>query len=435
MSGRLLRVPFYAICFLILHCCQAQEEWPLMVESWVADYEQLQIEPLNIAYRDNLQSIHDANGQAKQQALFEQLRRHLSDFSREGLNEEQQLEYDLLEYHLGVNEERLALEANWQQYRHLPISDKGLADIPNGKEWYVYHLHTWLDTTVAPDSLYTFGLRESDRVYAAMQELRKKSGLDSAAFAEHLQSTLFLEETSEGVEQAIQRYADFVEPQFKEYFPDYKQTPPVRVARGTDKRLSQVPAFYRNATFFYNLFDYPFNLRQVAFLYLHEANPGHHYEVSHRPLAKQVPSQSIFYSYGYGEGWAAYIEDLALELGWYRDIYDEYGKWEWDMIRSVRVVLDVGLNYYGWTDEKALRFWNRYLPGQDDIAQREIARMKRWPAQVISYKYGSQLMLSWKDRWLAEKRGSLLEFHQAVLQHGPLPFSILERLTFKPQKS
>ncbi|MEL7428285.1 MAG: DUF885 family protein, partial [Bacteroidota bacterium] len=210
---------------------------------------------------------------------------------------------------------------------------------------------------------------------------------------------------------------------------------PVRVARGTDKRLSQVPAFYRNATFFYNLFDYPFNLRQMAFLYLHEANPGHHYEISHRPLAKQVPSQSIFYSYGYGEGWAAYIEDLALELGWYRDIYDEYGKWEWDMIRSVRVVLDVGLNYYGWTDEKALGFWNRYLPGQDDIAQREIARMKRWPAQVISYKYGSQLMLSWKDRWLAEKRGSLLEFHQAVLQHGPLPFSILERLTFKPQKS
>ncbi|MEL7423190.1 MAG: hypothetical protein AAFN81_09380, partial [Bacteroidota bacterium] len=177
MSGRLLRVPFYTICFLILHCCQAQEEWPLMVESWIADYEQLQIEPLNIAYRDNLQSIHDANGQAKQQALFEQLRRHLSDFSREGLNEEQQLEYDLLEYHLGVNEERLALEANWQQYRHLPISDKGLADIPNGKEWYVYHLHTWLDAAVDPDSLYTFGLRESYRVYAAMQELRKKSGL------------------------------------------------------------------------------------------------------------------------------------------------------------------------------------------------------------------------------------------------------------------
>ncbi len=435
MTGRFTRFLLYAACLLLFNCCQAQEEWPQLVESFLKDYNKLQITPLTVAYLSNIQSVQDTNGLAKQQALFQQFRQQLSDFDQGSLSEIQRLEYDLLEYHLALHEKRLALETNWQQYRTLPISDQGLATVPLGKEWYRYHLLTWLDASVNPDSLFAFGLRESERVYAAMQSVQSRSGLDSLGFTMHLRSEEFLEETPEAIETAIQAYADFVEPQFAQYLPDFEQTPPVKVAQGAPGPLAQTPAYYRNATFFYNLFDYPFNLRQIAFLYLHEANPGHHYEISHRTLSKQSPLQFTFYSYGYGEGWAAYIEDLALELGWYRDIYDEYGKWEWDMIRSVRVVLDVGLNYYDWTDEEALVFWNKYLPEQEHIAQREIARMKRWPAQVISYKYGSQLMLAWKDRWLAEKRGSLLEFHQAVLQYGPLPFSILENLIFKSQKS
>ena len=143
---------------------------------------------------------------------------------------------------------------------------------------------------------------------------------------------------------------------------------------------------------------------------------------------------SLFYHPGYSEGWAAYIKDLALETELYRNVYDEYGKWEWDLIRSVRVALDVALNYYGWTDEQALTLWRKYLPGQDDIARREIARMKRWPAQVISYKYGSQKILEWKERWVNEERGDLLAFHEAVLQHGQVPFSVLESSIFNPTK-
>ena len=406
-----------------------------MVQDFQKAHELLQIDPLHIAYLDNLRSIQDATGQTRQQELFTHLQQDLDAFDRAQLEPLQQLEYDLLNYLVRINQERLSVESKWQQYRSSPISEEGLATVPLGKELYPYFLQAWLDVSVNPDSLFVFGLRESERVYAAMQELQERSGLDSLGFIEHLKSSQFLVETPQAVEKAIQNYADVVEPQFSRYFPDYDENPAVRVARGTDQRLAQVPAFYRNATFFYNLFDYPFNLRQVAFLYLHEANPGHHYELSHRRLLDEFPLRSTFYNPGYSEGWAAYIEDLALDLGWYRDIYDEYGKWEWDMIRSVRIVLDVGLNYYDWSDEKALEFWSRYLPEQEDIARREIARMKRWPAQVISYKYGSQLLLEWKNRWAAEDRGSLLEFHEAVLQYGPLPFSVLENLIFKPQKS
>ena len=130
------------------------------------------------------------------------------------------------------------------------------------------------------------------------------------------------------------------------------------------------------------------------------------------------------------EGWAAYVEELGKTIGVYRTIYAELGKWEWDIVRSVRVALDVGLNYYGWSDEEALQFWKKHIPNQDDIAMREIRRMKRWPAQVVTYKYGAGKLLDWQAYAQAQQGDdfNLKDFHTQVLQHGALPFSILEKI-------
>jgi uncharacterized protein (DUF885 family) len=96
----------------------------------------------------------------------------------------------------------------------------------------------------------------------------------------------------------------------------------------------------------------------------------------------------------------------------------------------VRVALDVGLNYYDWSDEKAITFWQQYIQGKDDIAKREIARMKRWPCQVITYKYGANKLLNWKARLEKVEGFTLKNFHEKVLQFGPLPYSILEKQLF-----
>ena len=197
------------------------------------------------------------------------------------------------------------------------------------------------------------------------------------------------------------------------------------------ERLSQVPAFYSDNTLYYNFFDQPFNKRQIAWVYLHEALPGHHYERSYSRALEPSPVQQLFYTSGYSEGWAAYVEEIGNEIGAYQNIYDELGKWEWDIIRSVRVPLDVGLNYYGWSDEQALEFWRRHITGQDDIGRREIARMKRWPCQVITYKYGADKILQWKARFEEQPGFSLKAFHGEVLKRGPLPFSILEGLLLR----
>jgi uncharacterized protein (DUF885 family) len=197
--------------------------------------------------------------------------------------------------------------------------------------------------------------------------------------------------------------------------------------------LAQTPGYYSDNTFYYNFFDKPYNTRQVAWLYIHEAVPGHHYQEN---IAEQIPQsqvQQLFHYTGFAEGWAAYTETLGNELGAYETDYDELGHLEWDLVRSVRVIIDIGLNYYGWSDEKALAKWKEYIPNQDDIAMREINRMKRWPAQVISYKYGSELILHWKKE-LQQKQGAafdIKDFHDRILNHGSLPFFIVRKNVFK----
>ena len=94
------------------------------------------------------------------------------------------------------------------------------------------------------------------------------------------------------------------------------------------------------------------------------------------------------------------------------------GKHEWNLVRSVRVVLDVGLNYQGWSDQKALAYWKTNIINQEDIAIREINRMRHWPVQGITGKYGSAKLLD--ERRAKKLKGgfSLKEFHEEILSRG-----------------
>ena len=141
---------------------------------------------------------------------------------------------------------------------------------------------------------------------------------------------------------------------------------------------------------------------------------------------------SLFYYPGYLEGWAAYTEEIGEELGFYRNLFDWMGKHEWNIVRSARVVMDVGINYWGWSDEKALSYWKANISNQDDIARREIQRMQRWPGQVHTYKYGAQQILDYKKR-LKERQGDAFDikrFHRKILNHGPMPWQVLEQWIF-----
>ncbi len=387
-------------------------------------YTSLGISGIQIAYVGNFESIGSLSQIEKQEEFFDKMLARWEAISSEGLSEANLLDYQIIGYEIALNKERLALEKAWNPVTPLD-GTKSLYTLPNGKQWYSYLLKRWVDKEVTPDKLFELGLLEIEKVKGNMRRLQRESGLSKADFAKHLNSEQFYIENPDQIQQAFEEVKKRVAKKAPDLFPYVDQIPEVAIARGTNAALANAPAYYNNNTFYYNLFDKPFNRRQLGWFYAHEAIPGHHYQSSLNGVVERSAIQDLFWYAGFVEGWGAYVEHLGYELDAYTDMYDEYGKWEWDLIRSVRVCLDVGINHRGWSDERAMDFWNTHIQDQEDIARREIARMKRWPAQVITYKYGAAALLSLLEKAKERPDFDFKRFHTSILAHGDIPISIL----------
>ncbi len=328
--------------------------------------------------------------------------------------------------------QRIVLELQWVKDRPTKIPDGGIINVPNGKAWYAYLLKRWVNDEVTPDQIYQFGLAEVERVKSHIEDIRRQTGLSEDDFYRHLNDPSFFITDSNEVQRSFDRTKAIIYSNLPKLFNTTKIAP-LKIQKGESRQLAQTPGYYDGGTFYYNLFDKPYNKRQFDWLFIHEGVPGHHYQSSIIAGTKVSDVQKLFYYMGFAEGWGAYVEELGKQLGVYKTPYDELGKWEWDIVRSVRVPMDVGLNYYGWTDQQALDFWKKNIRGQDDIAMREIARIRRWPAQVVTYKYGALQILHWKEI-LQKKQGKnfdIRNFHDRVLNHGSLPLFMVKENVFK----
>ena len=407
----------------------SNNDWDKFLNKFEEEFDALNLRGLNIYYVENLGNIQDSDSVKIQSLQFKKLQNTLNEFERTALSPEQKIEYDLMNYVLDLNLFRIDLEELWHLEKPDTISKDGIYHVPNGKEWYRYVLKYWVELSVEPEEMFEFGKEEVKRVKKAMQEIRTKSGMDEVAFEEHLLDEKFFCNSIKEIQGEYEKMKIRVYEKLPDYFPFTEEIPDVNIKASTRTGFVKTPAFYRRAdsTFYYNYSNEPYCNRQFGWIYLHEAFPGHHYQILLPKKRRQTYLDDMFTFYGYTEGWAAYIEELGVELGAYKDIYEEYGKWEWDIIRSVRVVLDVGMNYYGWTDEEALLFWQKYISNKDDIAEREIHRMRNWPGQVITYKYGAKKIMDWKNKLSKTEGFNLKEFHRLVLENGDLPFQILDK--------
>ena len=416
---------------------EKNQDWKTFESSFVESYQRLHLPNLQISYVDNLELIQSLRNILKQEKMFGIYKKALKKIDKSTLNKAQQLDYELVSYEIALNLERIAIEKEWLVVKPKRIPQESMQNIPLGKKWYRYFLKKWVDATVTPDGIFQFGLSEIARAKKAMKAIEEASGLDSLEFQKYIKKPIFFHDDVATIQTNFELFKKELLPNLIGAFPKVDQLPDVRIEQGENSAYAQVPAYYvesRN-TFYYNYFGTPFNKRQVAWIYFHEAIPGHHYQIKFEEQLEKSEIKKLFSYNGYREGWAAYVEELIYIFGTNTTKYDELGKWEWDIIRSVRVAMDVGLNYYDWTDEKALEFWQQHIKGQDDIAQREIARMKRWPAQVITYKYGADKILQWK----AQKEASLpkgtafpwLWFHTKILENGALPYSVMDTMIFE----
>jgi len=409
-----------------------QPSFDTFTHSFVNGYHALPIPGLAPGYIDDLHEIEPKDTIKKEIVFFNSIKDQLRQYKLSTLSAAQQQDYLQIKFETTMNLERLELETKWLTYSPATVPDDNIAAIPDGKAWYAYLLKRWLGADVTPDEIFKFGLNEVDDANTHINLIRRQTGLDSVAFYRKINSAEFLINDPEIIQERFEQTRKNIDSRLNVLFYPH-QIPVVKIKQGPKELVVHTPGFYTDGTFYYNLSGKPYNSRQFGWLFLHEAIPGHHYQTSINEKEPHSNVQDLFFYVGSAEGWAAYVERYGKELGVYKTPYDELGHWEWDLVRAVRIPMDIGVNYYGWTDQQALAFWKKHVNNQDDIAMREIQRVRHWPAQAITYNYGAAQIAQWKAA-LQVKLGdkfNIKDFHEWVLANLSLPFAIAREGVFK----
>jgi uncharacterized protein (DUF885 family) len=405
-----------------------------LVADYGNQYPGLDIAPLAISYVENLQNIRSDESRKRQLEYFESLATQLRDIDSSELGAEDQYTFQHFEYIAEINLQRILLENRYVQARGQDvISNQGIFHESMGKDWYRYFLRKWLSVDTTPEALVEFGNKEITKVQKQISEIQVQTGYadDEPGFYLHLKNANFFLYDEDEITAAYRERENRVTTNLGKLFLE-DDAPPINIrpylVSDKDTPPGSVVLAPEEITFQYNFFQEEHNTRAMDFIFLHEAVPGHAYQYQYfrsSNFDKNIPITAS----ALVEGWAAYCEELGLELGLYQSPYDFLGKLEFDLVRSVRVVMDVGLNYYGWTNQQALDFWHANIKGQDEIAQREIDRMLRWPVQVLTYKVGADKIMALKtlaQQKLGEQFDSK-EFHHRIIGFGYVPLFLVER--------
>ncbi|MCC3157993.1 DUF885 domain-containing protein [Hymenobacter sp. 15J16-1T3B] len=407
---------------------RAQSTVELLARHYQARLEHLQVPAFQFDYQNNLRRVAEPAQLRRQQAFFRDVQHRLAQLPTTGLGLAEAITADHLRYEVSQHLRRVELELAFRQTA-APVPATGLNALPTPHAWYALYAHQYTSTPLTADELYAFGQQQVRRVQGEIRRLRRQLGYgqDSAGFYRYLASETFeLRDTAQ-----IQRRYRAIERRVRQHlgavFAD-TAVPALRIQPWEGATAAMPPGIYRQGRYDFNFATGRHNTRAMEWIFEHEGIPGHHYQSSlqHRSPAYSPLSAATFYS-GNAEGWGCYVEYLGAQLGLYQAPEAELGKWEWDLVRSARVVLDVGIHDRGWTHAQALAYWQASVPGQQDIAEREINRVTTWPAQCLSYKVGAQRIEAMKARLSQQPGFSLPRFHAAYLALSGLPLEVVER--------
>ena len=317
----------------------------------------------------------------------------------------------------------------------------GLSALPNGAAWYAYCVRLHTTTSLTPQQVHELGLSEVARIRAAMERLKAQVGHtgDLRSLFEKLRGDpRFVASDAEallaGYRDLKSRVASAMPRQFAIAPKADFEIRPVEAFREQSAASASYrpgsPDGKRPGVFYVNTWDLPSRptyLMQA--IYLHEAVPGHHFQVS---LAQEMDELPRFRRHAeftaYDEGWGLYAESLGRELGLYDDPYSELGALMMEVWRAVRLVVDTGLHSQGWTREQAIDYMRANTSiGRADIVA-EVERYIAQPGQALAYKVGEiriRALRRESERTLGA-RFDVREFHTQVLAGGSLPLSVLE---------
>ena len=320
--------------------------------------------------------------------------------------------------------------------------NEGIYSREGGAAYYDYLVRFYTTTEMSPIQIHQLGLREVERIRAAMQQAIARSGF-SGSFAEFLNflrsdPQFYVDSAEDLLEKAawISKRMDGRLPALFGVLPrlpyDVRAIPDSIAEKTTGAYYSpssgdgRTPgSYYVNTSL---LASRP--LYTLEALTFHEAVPGHHLQTA-LALESEMPEFRRFLYYSaFGEGWALYAESLGQEAGFYRDVYSDFGRLTYEMWRAQRLVVDTGLHAFGWTRQQAIDFMSAGGALSLHEITSEVDRYITWPGQALSYKVG-ELSIKALRREAEQAMGEhfdLRAFHDKVLENGSVPIALLEQL-------
>lgn len=318
----------------------------------------------------------------------------------------------------------------------------GIAALPGGKDYYNYCVRYWTTTKLTPDSIYQIGLHEVDRLQAEMEKVKEQTGFkgtlqDFFAFLGK-DAQFYPFQTPRQVLDSFWAIKKVEDPALKRLFNHtpktqftIRQTEAFRAASASAEYNPPSEDGSRPGIFYVPILDArKYNAVGMETLFLHEAIPGHHYQISLQQENKALPKFRRFLWYGaYGEGWALYTETLGKELGLYQNPYQYFGHLSDAIHRAIRLVVDVGLHEKGMTREEAIQYMMAHERTSEEEATAEIERYMAIPGQALSYKIGQLTISAERNKYEQQlgKNFNIASFHDAVLESGCLPLELLKQ--------
>lgn len=328
------------------------------------------------------------------------------------------------------------------EYLSKARATSGWSSMPGGLEWYEYLVRQQTTTKKTPEEVYQTGLKEVARIKAQMDSIKNLVGFkgDLKAFFEYMKTDkkFMPYKTPQEVLAAFEDIHKRMKPNLVKMFATAPKTP-FEIRQTEAFRAASASAEYnqgsadgkRPGIFYVPILDATkFNTTSgMESLFLHEAIPGHHYQISLTQENTSLPKFRRFsYHNAYVEGWALYCESLGKELGLYQDPYQHMGALGDEMHRAIRLVVDVAIHTKNMSREEAIKYMMDNEAISEEGATAEIERYMGIPAQALGYKTGAMKIRELRTKY--EKalgaKFKVSAFHTEVLKDGSLPLSVFE---------
>jgi len=328
--------------------------------------------------------------------------------------------------------------------RYLPATrgSIGHSALPNGSAWYEYLTRSYTTTRMTPDDIHRLGLEEVKRIRDEMEKIIREVEFEGS-FQEFLvflrTDPQFYYDNPDDLYEAYLATSKRIDPELVRLFGKLPRMPygvkpiPDSIAPDTTTAYYSEPAAdgSRAGIYWVNLYRPEVRPKyEIEVLSVHEAVPGHHLQLALQQELTDMPMFRRFMWFtAFVEGWGLYSERLGYDLGLYQDPYSRFGQLTYDMWRAVRLVVDTGIHYKGWTRQQAIDFFKDNAAKAEHDIVNEIDRYIGNPGQALAYKIGQLKMLTLRER--AERQlgenFDIRAFHDELLGAGALPLDLLEQ--------